>query len=132
MAAPELLEGPYGAPAGQPCSEGGQAPEPATINTLPFGKSGTWIGLIGVRFGSVLHCPCTFAWAISAVGTSVPSRSSARKRARQEILLSFDMLSCFACESPGPSFVKMKPKMKPPTSLTTITAKWPQLLNQWL
>src|SRR5262249_23864430 len=98
MAAPELLEGPDGGPAGQPVREGRQAPEPATMKTLPFGKSATWIGLIGVRLGSVLHCPCTFAWAISAVGTSIPSRSSARKRAQQrsaEMLLSFDTLYCF-------------------------------------
>src|SRR5439155_20477102 len=64
-AAPELFEGPYGGPAGQPVCAAGQFPAPATMRTLPFLSSATWIGLIGIAGVSVLHCPVRLGWAVA-------------------------------------------------------------------
>ncbi len=59
--APELFDGPYGGPAGQPDCDGGQFPEPATTRILPLLSSATWMGLIGITYGCVLHTPVTLA-----------------------------------------------------------------------
>src|SRR5882724_4036603 len=43
-------------------------PDPETIRTLPLCSSAECTGLMGIRFGSVCHCPCVLAWA-AADGT---------------------------------------------------------------
>src|SRR5262245_6915741 len=35
----------------------GSFSEPATMSTLPVRKRPTWIGLIGIVYGKVVHCP---------------------------------------------------------------------------
>ena len=65
MAAPEPFEGPYGGPEGQPACAAEQFPDPATIRTLPFFKSATWMGFIGIRVDSVLHFPVPFDCAVA-------------------------------------------------------------------
>src|SRR5712691_10597277 len=46
----------------------GRLPEPETTSTLPLRSSAACTGLIGMGFGSVCHCPCTFACAPARPG----------------------------------------------------------------
>src|SRR5215472_4809417 len=43
----------------------GRLPEPETISTLPLCKSAACTGLMGMRFGSVCHWPCTLACPVA-------------------------------------------------------------------
>src|SRR5260370_24931025 len=46
----------------------GRLPDPETTSTLPLCSNAACTGLIGMRFGSVFHCPCTFACAQATPG----------------------------------------------------------------
>src|SRR5437660_525014 len=66
----------------------GRFPDPETITTLPLCRSAACTGLMGMRFGSVCHCPCTLAWA-DAEGAWVKRKaaSTANTTERQRLQL---------------------------------------------
>ena len=60
----------------------GSFPEPETTRTFPLCIKATCTGLMGMRYGKVLHCPCTLTCAI-ALGCAVAIKR--RSNARQEM-----------------------------------------------
>src|SRR6266403_1319558 len=60
----------------------GRLPEPETTSTVPLCRSVACTGLIGMRFGSVCHCPCTFACAAARLG-KLAKQTAARNTGRK-------------------------------------------------
>src|SRR3981189_2175290 len=57
----------------------GRLPDPETTSPVPLCRSAACTGLIGMRFGSVCHCPCTFACAYSRVGKPAKQAAAANR-----------------------------------------------------
>src|SRR5215467_687423 len=71
----------------------GRFPDPDTISTLPLCSSAACTGLIGMRFGSVCHCPWTLACPVAdgtlakerKPTTAIANRGFAQRRGRNRV-----------------------------------------------